>query len=382
MELRKFVAPEIVYGIGARDMAARYAHNFGSRKVLVVTDEGVIRAGWVNALLANLREGGLSSTVFSDVSPNPRDSQVMAGAEMFLRENCNLIIAIGGGSPMDCAKGIGIVSYNQRSILDFEGVDEVPIPGPPLICIPTTAGSAADISQFAIINDTRRKVKIAIISKTVVPDVALIDPVTTTTKDAYLTACTGMDALTHAFEAYVSNAASSITDLHALEAIRIAWRALPALFKDLKNLELRNQMMLACMHAGLAFSNASLGIVHAMAHSLGGYLDLAHGECNALLLEFAVEYNFDQASGRYLDIARAMGLDLAALPPAEQRAEIIQALRQFRRQVGIEGSLHEIGVSMSDLNALAGKAVHDPCIATNPKPVQLANIEEIYGRAF
>ncbi|KPL78417.1 alcohol dehydrogenase [Ornatilinea apprima] len=382
MELRKFVAPEIVYGIGARDMAARYAHNFGGRKVLVVTDEGVIRAGWVDALLANLREAGLSSTVFSDVSPNPRDSQVMAGAELFLRENCNLIIAIGGGSPMDCAKGIGIVSYNQRSILDFEGVDEVPIPGPPLICIPTTAGSAADISQFAIINDTRRKVKIAIISKTVVPDVALIDPVTTTTKDAYLTACTGMDALTHAFEAYVSNAASSITDLHALEAIRIAWRALPALFKDLKNLDLRNQMMLACMHAGLAFSNASLGIVHAMAHSLGGYLDLAHGECNALLLEFAVEYNFDQASGRYLDIARAMGLDLAALPPAEQRAEIIQALRQFRRQVGIEGSLHEIGVSMSDLNALAGKAVHDPCIATNPKPVQLANIEEIYGRAF
>ncbi|NMC54560.1 MAG: iron-containing alcohol dehydrogenase [Chloroflexi bacterium] len=382
MELRKFVAPEIVYGMGARDMAARYAHNFGGRKVLVVTDEGIIRAGWVDALLANLREAGLSSTVFSDVSPNPRDNQVMAGAEMFQRENCNLIIAIGGGSPMDCAKGIGIVSYNQRSILEFEGVDEVPIPGPPLICIPTTAGSAADISQFAIINDTRRKVKIAIISKTVVPDVALIDPMTTTTKDAYLTACTGMDALTHAFEAYVSNAASSITDLHALEAIRLAWRALPALFKDLKNLELRNQMMLACMHAGLAFSNASLGIVHAMAHSLGGYLDLAHGECNALLLEFAVEYNFDQAAGRYLDIARAMGLDLTALPPAEQRAEIIQALRQFRRQVGIEGSLHEMGVSMSDLNALAGKAVHDPCIATNPKPVQLANIEEIYGRAF
>lgn len=382
MELRKFVAPEIVYGMGARDMAARYAHNFGGRKVLVVTDEGIIRAGWVDALLTNLREAGLSSTVFSDVSPNPRDSQVMAGAEMFQRENCNLIIAIGGGSSMDCAKGIGIVSHNQRSILEFEGVDEVPIPGPPLICIPTTAGSAADISQFAIINDTRRKVKIAIISKTVVPDVALIDPMTTTTKDAYLTACTGMDALTHAFEAYVSNAASSITDLHALEAIRLAWRALPALFKDLKNLELRNQMMLACMHAGLAFSNASLGIVHAMAHSLGGYLDLAHGECNALLLEFAVEYNFDQAAGRYLDIARAMGLDLAALPPAEQRAEIIQALRQFRRQVGIEGSLHEMGVSMSDLNALAGKAVHDPCIATNPKPVQLANIEEIYGRAF
>jgi alcohol dehydrogenase class IV len=301
---------------------------------------------------------------------------------MFLRENCNLIIAIGGGSPMDCAKGIGIVSNNHRSILEFEGVDEVPIPGPPLICIPTTAGSAADVSQFAIINDFRRKVKIAIISKTVVPDVALIDPMTTTTKDFYLTACTGMDALTHAFEAYVSNAASSITDLHALESIRLTWQTLPDLLNDLNNTHLRNQMMKACMHAGLAFSNASLGVVHAMAHSLGGYLDLAHGECNALLLEFAVDFNFDKAADRYLSIGRIIGLDMEDLPADQQKGLLIQALREFRNQIGIHRSLHEIGVSLNDLPALAKKAYADPCIATNPKSITVDNLEELYGKAF
>jgi len=382
MELRKFVAPEILFGNGSRELAARYAVNFGGRKVLVVTDEGVINAGWVDPLLRDLQAANLAYTVFSDVSPNPRDFQVSAGAEVFLRENCNLIIAIGGGSPMDCAKGIGIASYNHRSVLDFEGVDEVPIPGPPLICIPTTAGSAADVSQFAIINDSRRKVKIAVISKTVVPDVALIDPTTTLTKDAYLTACTGIDALTHAFEAYVSNASSSITDLHALEAIRLTWNTLPLLMKDLKNIELRNEMMKACMHAGLAFSNASLGVVHAMAHSLGGYLDLPHGECNALLLEYAVEYNFDQSPTRFRNIAQAIGIQTDGLSLAQLREQIVSAIHAFRYQVGINRSLHEIGVSLNDLLILANKAIDDPCVATNPKKLNIQNIEEIYGKAF
>jgi len=382
MELRKFVAPEILFGNGSREMAARYAVNFGGRRVLVVTDEGVINAGWVDPLLRDLHAANLAYTVFSDVSPNPRDFQVSAGADIFLRENCNLIIAIGGGSPMDCAKGIGIASYNHRSVLDFEGVDEVPIPGPPLICIPTTAGSAADVSQFAIINDTRRKVKIAVISKTVVPDVALIDPTTTLTKDAYLTACTGIDALTHAFEAYISNASSSITDLHALEAIRLTWNTLPLLMKDLKNIKLRNEMMKACMHAGLAFSNASLGVVHAMAHSLGGYLDLPHGECNALLLEYAVEYNFDQSPTRFRNIAQAIGIMADGLSLAQLREQIVSAIHTFRHQVGIDRSLHEIGVSLNDLLILANKAIDDPCVATNPKKLNIQNIEEIYGKAF
>src|SRR5690349_14591294 len=221
LDLRKFVVPEFVFGVGARYLAGRYARNFGARKVLVVSDPGVIRAGWTAQVLDSLRDEDIPYIIFSEVTPNPRGSEVMTGVQVYQREGCNLIVAVGGGSPMDCAKGIGIASANRKDVFEFEGVDQVPLPGPPLICIPTTAGSSADVSQFAIITHLERKVKIAIISKMVVPDVALIDPMTTITLDAELTASTGMDALVHGIEAFVSNANSPMTDLHALEAIRL-----------------------------------------------------------------------------------------------------------------------------------------------------------------
>lgn len=382
MELRKFVSPEFVFGVGARFLAGRYAANFGARKVLVVTDPGVMAAGWVEPLLDELVDAGIACTVYADVHSNPRDSEVMAGAELYHKKHCNAIIAIGGGSPMDCAKGIGIVSSNHRHILEFEGVDEVSVPCPPLICIPTTAGSSADVSQFAIINDTARRVKIAIISKTVVPDAALIDPETTTSMDPYLTACTGVDALTHAIEAYVSNAHSPVTDLNALEAIRLIWQYLPQAYGEPHNLEARTQMMLASMHAGLAFSNASLGAVHAMAHSLGGYLDLPHGECNALLLEHVVSFNLAAAGERYEKVARAIGLPESSRDPAERRAELVNALHAFRTRVGIDRSLGSIGVTPETIPALAANAIHDPCIVTNPTNFSLSEIIKIYEAAI
>ncbi|WP_425430015.1 iron-containing alcohol dehydrogenase [Desulfamplus magnetovallimortis] len=220
-ELRKFVVPEFIIGRKALQTVGEYVESFGINKVLIVTDNGVLSAGWADKVNASLKSRGIKTVVFNNVSPNPRDHEVMAGRELFLDERCDLIVAVGGGSPMDCAKGIGIVSSNQGHILDFEGVDKVPVPGPPLVCIPTTAGTAADISQFAIISDSKCRVKRAIISKTMVPDLALIDPETTVTMSPELTAETGMDALVHAFEAYVSNAASPVTDLNALKAVSL-----------------------------------------------------------------------------------------------------------------------------------------------------------------
>ena len=299
VELRKFVAPEFVYGQGAISLICRYAVNFGARKVLVVTDPGVLDAGWAGRIISDLESAKLEYAVFTDINPNPRDFQVESGAAVYREEGCDVIIAVGGGSPMDCAKGIGILSSNDCGIKEFEGVDNVPVPGPPLICVPTPAGSSADVSQFAIINDTERKIKFAIISKTVVPDIALIDPETTTTMDAYLTACTGIDALVHAIEAVVSTASSPITDIHAFEAIRLIRATLTHAVTRLDDLELRDSMMRASLEAGLAFSNASLGAVHAMAHSLGGMMDLPHGECNAMLLSPVIAYNFTSAPARY-----------------------------------------------------------------------------------
>jgi alcohol dehydrogenase class IV len=279
LELRKFVAPEFVFGLDTRKLVGRYAQNLGARKVLLVTDKRLSsETPWVGEAVSALVAADVPCVVFDRVTPNPRSAEVMAGAACYASERCNAVVAVGGGSVMDCAKGIGIVCSNGGNILDFEGVDRIRRPMPPLICIPTTAGTASEVSQIAVILDEGRKTKIGIVSKATVPDVGLIDPATTTTMDPYLTACTGMDALTHAVEAFVSNASSPITDLHALEAVRLIHEALPAVMAEPDDMRWRGQMMLGSLQAGLAFSNAILGAVHAMSHSLGGYLDLPHGD--------------------------------------------------------------------------------------------------------
>ncbi len=382
LELRKFVAPEFVFGPDAINLLGRYLINFGARRVLVVTDPGIIAAGWADKISSLIEEAGIDSAVFSAVSANPRAEEVMAGAAFYHDHGCDIIVAVGGGSPMDCAKGIGIVSTNGRDILTFAGIDNVPIPGPPLICLPTTAGTSADISQFAIINDLEAGVKIAIISKTTIPDVALIDPVPTLTMSPYLTACTGMDALVHAIEAYVSTANSPLSDLHALEAVRlISANLLPVLIPP-ADITLRNSLMLGSVHAGLAFSNASLGAVHAMAHSLGGLLDLPHGECNAILLEHVIAYNFREAPERYTRIGEALGLDLHGLRSQDIQAAVIAEIRRLKRSVGIQKTLGERGMKRSDIPALARKALRDPCMVTNPRLPSLRDIEVIYEDAL
>ncbi|ACM18634.1 iron-containing alcohol dehydrogenase [Geotalea daltonii FRC-32] len=381
-QLRKFVAPEFIFGIDARKLAGRYARNFGARKVLVVTDPGVIAAGWTEEILASLRSVDLDYTLFSAVTSNPKAEEVMVGAELYRSSGCNAILAVGGGSPMDCAKGIGIVSSNRRHVLEFEGVDKVDIPTPPLICIPTTAGSGADVSQFAIITDTGKKVKIAIISKTLVPDVALIDPVVTTTMPAALTAFTALDALCHSIEAFVSTAHSPITDVHALHAMQLVTANLLPTLKEPDNMVRRGRMVLGSLQAGLAFSNASLGAVHAMAHSLGGFLGCAHGECNAILLPHVIDYNFESMSERYLEVAKSIGLNVEGMPPANGKNALTSFLQQLIREAGVPYCLGQLGISRDDIPELAKKAMNDPCIFTNPRQMRQRDIEAIYDKAF
>lgn len=383
LALRKFVAPEFVFGPGALALAGRYARNLGARRVLLVTDPGVAAAGWADKVRTAVEMQGLLVEVFDQVSPNPRDSEVMAGADAYLARGCDAIVAVGGGSPMDCAKGIGIVSSNGRHVLEFEGVDKVGAPAPPLICVPTTAGSSADVSQFAIINDTGRKVKITIVSKAVVPDVSLIDPATTVSMDRELTAHTGLDALTHAVEAYVSNASSPLSDLLALEAVRRIAANLPAALEDGENLAARSGMMLGSMYAGLAFSNAILGAAHAMAHSLGGLKDLPHGLCNAILLDCVADYNFVAAPERYAALARALGGEVPEDAPLDERkAAVLETLRAFKRRAGVTARLSELGVARADLAALAEFAAADPCLATNPLQPSREDIVDIYEQAL
>jgi len=381
-ELRKFVAPEFLFGNGAMETVGRYIKNLGVKKAMIVTDPGVIDAGWCGTIETLVKESGIPFIVYSGVTPNPKDREVMEGSEFYCREGCDMIIAVGGGSPMDCAKGIGIVSTNNHSILDFEGVDCVPLPGPPLICIPTTAGTSADVSQFAIIHDSGRKVKIAIVSKALVPDVALIDPVTTTSMSPGLTAETGMDALCHAFEAYVSNASSPVTDVNALKAVKLISDNLVEACRNPRDMRYRDGMMLASLLAGLAFSNASLGIVHAMAHALGGFLDLPHGECNAILLEHAVKFNFQAAAERYIELARAMGINTEGMKAGSIMDALANELGSLRNRAGITGSLGSMGITREILPQLAEFAYADPCMVTNPRDASTKEIEGIYAEAL
>ncbi|WP_136515092.1 alcohol dehydrogenase-like regulatory protein ErcA [Geomonas edaphica] len=382
LQLRKFLAPEFIFGAGARELAGRYARNLGGRKVLVVSDPGVVQAGWTADVTKSLEAEGLPYVLFTALTPNPKAEEVMAGVALYREERCDVIVAVGGGSPIDCAKGIGIVSSNHRHILEFEGVDMVKAPMPPLICIPTTGGTSADVSQFAIISNPLERVKIAIISKSVVPDIALIDPITLTTMDPYLTACTGLDAMTHAIEAFVSTASSSMTDLHALEAVKILSSSLIPSIRNPEDQELRSQVMMGSLQAGLAFSNAILGANHAMAHSLGGALDLAHGECNAILLDHVIDFNFDASPERFERIAQAMGLDLRGLPILQKKKLLIEHVRSLKAQAGVARTLAEVGVGVDDLKQYSEHALKDPCMATNPRRASKRDIEVVYEESL
>lgn len=381
--LRKFVCPEIVYGNGALQLVGRHAALYGVGNVLLVSDAGVVAAGWTEQAKRSLEEAGIRVILFDQVSSNPRDHEVMAGVERYAAAGCDALVAVGGGSPLDCAKGIGIAWANRCDIVACEGVDRVAVPMPPLLCVPTTAGSAADVSQFAIITNTVRRVKMAIISKAVVPDVTLIDPLTTGTLDSYLTACTGMDALVHAIEAYVSNASSPLTDLHALEAVRlIAGALLPAVRDPAGDLAARTRMMLGCMEAGLAFSNASLGAVHAMSHSLGGTLDLPHGECNAMFLEHVVAFNFPAVPDRFRGIAEAMGLHCRGGSPTDWQKLLVDEIRRIKAAAGINRTMGQLGVVSADLPRLAANAMKDACMVTNPRRPTVEDIGRIYAEAL
>jgi alcohol dehydrogenase len=382
LQLRKFVAPEIIFGVGALQFAGQYGRNLGGSKALIVSDPGVLAAGWTQQVVASVQGAGLEAALFTGVTPNPRLEEVAAGAVVYAEQGCDIIVAVGGGSAIDCAKCIGLLTANQSDIRDLVGIDMVGAPMPPTICVPTTAGTSADVSQFAVLRDRANKRTLLIISKAVVPDISLIDPVAATTMDTFLTACTGVDALTHAVEAYVSLGHSQLTDLHALEAIRLISANLLKSIEEPNNLEYRGNMMLASLEAGIAFSNASLGVAHAMSHSLGAALNLPHGQCNAMILAGVIDFNYGQATERYRDIATAMGIPVGGLSSGEIRKRLVDEIRRLRQTAGLRDTLSRVGIHRTEMHELAEIALSDPCVVTNPRPPCKGDLEVIYGECL
>lgn len=376
--LRKLISPEIIFGENARMQIDGYLESYGIRRLLLVTDKNIRKLDWFVDVYDLVCSSVEYVTIFDNVSPNPRDLEVKEGALVFDADRCEAILAIGGGSVIDCAKGIGIVDSNGGFIADFLGIGNVFNSMPPLFCIPTTSGSGADVSQFAIFSDRAALLKFAVVCKSIVPDVSFVDPIPLMSMSPMLLAETSVDALVHSIEAYVSTGSSSVTDLYALQAIRIISKNLCISLREPHNLESRTQLMEASMLAGLAFSNASLGVVHSLAHSLGGFSDLPHGLCNAILLPFVVDYNFNTSTDKYTKVIQALTGSLAKV----SRQEAVQILYNFVQEVGMNLGLANYGVNGSDFLFMASNAVMDPCNATNPRRPTKSDLISIYREAL
>jgi alcohol dehydrogenase class IV len=376
-KLEKFLIPETIFGVGSLAEVGDAVRRAGGSRALVVTDPGVLEAGWVDRALPHLREAELTWQVWSDVTPNPKDTEVRSGFERYLDSGCDVLVAIGGGSPIDAAKAIAVLSGNGGHILDYEGIDTVARPIPPMVMVPSTGGSGADVSQFCVITDTRRRLKATIAGRALVPDISVTDPSLLTTMSPELSAHTALDALSHGIEASVSKAASFLSDGHALAAIRGVLDHLLDTLDDPTDLRAREGIARASLQAGIAFTNALLGATHAIAHQIGGYLDLPHGLLNAILLPHVMRFNAATHAERFVGVAAAMGVETAWLTPAEAAEAAIATVQRLREKVGIPAGLAAVGVRREQFGRFAENALNDAYITTNPRAVSKEDVERI-----
>lgn len=369
-------------GVGASKEVGNQVKVLNGSKVLIVTDEFLGKSGMADDIKAKVEEVGAKAIVFAGAEPNPTDKNVHDGLKVFQENKCDMIISLGGGSSHDCAKGIGIVASNGGNIRDYEGVDKCTKPMPPFIAVNTTAGTASEMTRFCIITDTDRKVKMAIVDWRATPNVAINDPMLMVSMPPALTAATGMDALTHAVEAYVSTIATPVTDSAALMAIKLISQNLSKAVANGNNMEARDKMAYAEFLAGMAFNNASLGYVHAMAHQLGGFYNLPHGVCNAILLPHVCRYNLIASPQRFADIAVAMGENIEGMSVRDAADVAIAAIKKLSADVGIPSGLKELGVKEEDLSIMAENALKDACSFTNPRLGTVEDVIEIYRKAL
>ncbi|MDU9037011.1 L-threonine dehydrogenase [Pseudomonas corrugata] len=377
-----FIPAVNVMGLGCLDEAMTAIRNYGFRKALIVTDTGLAKAGVAGKVADLLAQQDIESVIFDGAKPNPSIANVENGLGLLKESRCDFVVSLGGGSPHDCAKGIALCATNGGQIRDYEGVDRSGKPQLPLIAINTTAGTASEMTRFCIITDESRHVKMAIVDRNVTPLMSVNDPALMVAMPKGLTAATGMDALTHAVEAYVSTAATPITDACALKAITLISNNLRLAVRDGNDLPARENMAYAQFLAGMAFNNASLGFVHAMAHQLGGFYDLPHGVCNAVLLPHVQSFNASVCATRLTDVGRAMGVDTLRSSPEEGAQAAIAAIVSLARDVEIPAGLRELGVRLVDVPVLAANALKDACGLTNPRAADQRQIEEIFRNAF
>lgn len=382
---QRFILNEVSYfGAGCRKELPEVLKRMNLKKALVVTDKGLIKVGTTKLVTDILDEAGFPYEVYSEVKPNPTVTNVQQGVEAFKNSNADCIVAIGGGSAMDTAKGIGIVSNNPEfaDVVSLEGCAPTKSKSVPIIALPTTAGTGAEVTINYVIIDEERQAKMVCVDPNDIPAVAIVDPELTYSLPKSLTAATGMDALTHAIEGYITKGAWVMSDMYELQAIKMIAENLPLAVDEPTNPVGREGMALAQYIAAQAFSNVGLGLVHGMAHPMGSLHDIPHGVANAMLLPTIMEFNMPMCIEKYGIIARTMGVDTTGMTAEEAAQAACDAVKALAIRVGIPQHLTEIGITEENIPALAAQAITDVCTPGNPREVTEAEIVELYKKVL
>jgi len=381
--VNRFILNEVSYfGPGARKELPGVVARLGYKKALVVTDKGLMKFGVAKMVLDVMDEAGIAYEIFDDVKPNPTVSNVKAGIDACKKAEADFIVAIGGGSSMDTAKGIGIVVNNPEfsDIISLEGVADTKKKSLPIIALPTTAGTAAETTINYVIIDESRQAKMVCVDPNDIPAVAIIDAELMYSLPKSLTAATGMDAMTHAIEGLITKAAWEMSDMFELKAIEMIYKYLPMAVNDPTNPEGRNGMAVAQYIAGMAFSNVGLGVDHGMAHPLSALFDVPHGVACAMLLPTVMRFNVPAALDKYTDIAKAVGVWRDGMTKEEAADAACKAIEDLSALVGTNKHLTDLGIKESDIAALAEQAIHDVCTPGNPREVTKEDIVNLYHK--
>lgn len=376
------IPTEIIYGFESVKRLNGVVGGLGVKKVLVVTDQGVVAAGLLDKVVAPLREAAVEFEVFADVEPNPSVETVDKGLRLLKQAGCGAIVAVGGGSPLDVGKAVGVMAANGGSILDYEGVDKVPNPSIPVVAVPTTAGTASEVTINIVITDHSRNYKLTIVSVKTAAKVAILDPLLTRSMPSSITAATGLDALVHAIESYTSLMAYPISEVLALESIRLISANLrPAVFNG-NNLAARDAMLMGSLLAGMAFNNTRLGNAHAMSHPLSACFNIPHGVSNAVLIPHVMEFNLPAAPNKFINIAVAMGENIEGLNRMEAAKAAVNAVWRLNQDIGIPKTLTELGAKKDVIRAMAEDAMKSGNILVNPRNTRIEDIISLYEKSF
>ncbi len=375
----------VITGVGAADNVGEQAKRLEKKKVLIVTDPGIAKIGYAEKVAQNLSTAGIGTTCFSQVTPDPTLQNVRDGLAQYRNEACDLIVSIGGGSAIDCGKGIAMKLTNDGDFANYMGIDKIPNAGAPLIAIPTTGGTGSEVSRVTVITDTDRNVKMMLSSPHLLASVALVDPLLSLTTPPHLTAAVGVDALTHAIEAYISKRAQPITDALALKAIELISSSLRQAWADGENIAARTDMMIGASIAGMAFSNASVALVHGMSRPIGAYFHIHHGLSNAVLLLDVMEFSVVGAPKRFADIAYAMGEPIEGLSMMKQADAAIAAVERLVNDIRMP-RLSDIGIPKTEFDAvieqMARDAIASGSPANNPRQATAEEIVALYRKCF